>query len=256
MTVAELADRLDDRLRVGDFADIDPSANGLQVGDGAAEVRSVAFAVDAALGTIERAVESDADVLCVHHGLLWDGLDRVTGRAYDRIAALVDADLALYAAHLPLDAHADLGNAAGVAGILGLEDPSPFGELGPETIGRRGRLADGPLSTEELADRLDDGLGAHGPDVRTLGFGADQIETVGIVTGSGADWLDEAVEADLDAFVTGEGKQSLYHRAQDTGMNVLLGGHYATETFGVRSLQSLADGWGLETTFLDWPTGF
>jgi dinuclear metal center YbgI/SA1388 family protein len=254
--VAELAGRFDERLRVAAFADLDPSTNGLQVGDGEATVEHAAFAVDAAMATIEAASAADADVLCVHHGLIWDGLDRVTDRTYDRLAALVRADLALYAAHLPLDAHPELGNAAGVADRIGLDEVEAFGELGTETVGLAGALADGPVAREALADRLHDGLGDPERDVRTLAFGPEAIETVGVVTGSGADWLDEAATAGLDALVTGEGKHSLYHRAREAGVNVLLGGHYATETFGVASLQSLAEEWGLETTFVDHPTGF
>ena len=256
MRLAALADRLDERLRVDAFADVDPSANGLQVGDGDADVERAAFAVDAALATVEAAADAGADVLCVHHGLDWDGLERVTGPTYDRVAALVDADLGLYAAHLPLDAHPDLGNAAGVAGVLGLEDREPFGTLGAETVGLRGRLTDGPLAVEAVADRLGAGLEPADPPTRTLAFGDGPVETVGVVTGSGADWLEEAADAGLDALVTGEGKQSLYHRAREAGLHVLLGGHYATETFGVRSLQALAGEWGLETTFVDHPTGF
>ncbi|MFB6353794.1 MAG: Nif3-like dinuclear metal center hexameric protein [Halobacteriales archaeon] len=254
MRVAELASRYDERLRTDAFADVDPSANGLQVGTGDAVVGRAAFAVDAAIATIEAA--ADADVLCVHHGLVWGGLERLTGRTYDRIAALVEADLALYVAHLPLDAHPELGNAAGVADVIGLEDREPFGEEGPEPIGLAGRLADGPVARDALADRLDAGLDDPDRAVRTLAFGPEAVGSVGIVTGSGADWLDAAADAGLDALVTGEGKQALYHRAREAGVNVLLGGHYATETFGVRSLQSLAEEWGLETTYLDHPTGF
>jgi dinuclear metal center YbgI/SA1388 family protein len=252
--VAEFAARFDQRLRVAEFAEVDPSANGLQVGDADAPVGTAAFAVDAALATVEAAVDAGADVLCVHHGLVWDGLERVTGRTYDRVAALVEGDVALYVAHLPLDAHPELGNAAGVADVLDLDDREPFGTIGAETVGLRGTVDDGPLAVDELRGRLADGLG--GADVRVLDFGPDAVEALGVVTGSGADWLDEAADAGLDALVTGEGKQSLYHRAREAGVTVLLGGHYATETFGVRRLQSLAGEWGLETSFVDHPTGF
>jgi dinuclear metal center YbgI/SA1388 family protein len=254
MKLAALAERYDERLRVEDFADVDASANGLQVGDGGAEVERAAFAVDAARATIDAA--ADADVLCTHHGIVWDGLERVTGRTYDRVASLVEADLALYVAHLPLDAHLELGNAAGVADRLDLNDREPFGSIGPETVGLRGRVADGPIEIDALADRLADGLGDVDPAVRTLPFGPDTVADVAVITGSGADWLEEAAGAGLDALVTGEGKQSLYHRAREAEVNVVLGGHYATETFGVRRLQSLAEEWGLETTFIDHPTGF
>jgi len=254
--VAKLVDRFDERLRTGAFADLDASANGLQVGDGAGEVERAAFAVDAARATIDAAADADADVLCVHHGLVWGGLERVTGRSFDLVSRLVAADLDLYVAHLPLDAHPELGNAAGVADALDLADRTPFGELGPETVGLRGRVADGPVDIEALSERLAAGLEPADPPVRTLAFGPAEVATVGVVTGSGADWLEAAADAGLDALVTGEGKQSLYHRAREAGVTVLLGGHYATETFGVRSLQALAESWGVETTFVDWPTGF
>ena len=256
MKVQELADRFDGRLRTEAFADVDSSANGLQVGDADHEVAHAAFAVDAAMATIEAAADAGADVLCVHHGLVWGGLDRVTGRTYDRIAALVESDLALYVAHLPLDADLELGNAAGVADLLGLADREPFGEEGPETVGLRGTVADGPIDLEALADRLADGLGDVDPPVCTLPFGPDRVDGVAVVTGYGADFLEPAAEAGLDALVTGEGSQSVYHRAREADISVVFGGHYATETFGVRSLEALATDWGLETTFIDHPTGF
>lgn len=250
----ELCDRLDDRLRTADFADLDASANGLQVGRGDRSIEHVAFAVDGVRATIDAAADAHADLLVTHHGIVWGGLDRVTGQAYDRIAPLVENDLALYVSHLPLDGHPDLGNAAGVADLLGLEDREPFGEIGPETIGRRGRTADsltiGELRTQ-LATELDTGDGR----VRAFDFGPDEIEDVAIVTGSGADFLDEAREAGVDALVTGEAKGKLYHEAREAGLNVLLAGHYATETFGVRALRDLVAEWGLETTFVDHPTG-
>jgi dinuclear metal center YbgI/SA1388 family protein len=257
MALSEIADRYDERLRTADYADLDASANGLQVapgGDGLNETRGVehaAFAVDAAVETIERA--ADADLLVTHHGLIWDGLERVTGRDHRRIAALIQNDLALYVSHLPLDGHQELGNAAGVGDLLSLEDRAPFGSLGPEHIGQQGRLPE-PTGGAELRERLAGGVDHEGR-VRLFDFGPDAIESVGVVTGSGADWLPEAAEAGLDAFVTGEGKQKLYHDARELGVTVVLAGHYGTETFGVRSLQSLAIRWGVKTTFLDCPTG-
>jgi dinuclear metal center YbgI/SA1388 family protein len=257
--LSELVDRYDNRLRTDDYADLDASANGLQVGPGGdgrnetAEVEHVAFAVDAALETIGRAADAGADLLVTHHGLIWDGLERVTGRDHRRITALIENDLALYVSHLPLDGHQNLGNAAGVGDILSLEDRAPFGSLGSEHIGQRGRLPE-PMGGEKLRDRLS-GEVDHEGQVRLFDSGPDVIESVGIVTGSGADWLPEAAEAGLDAFLTGEGKQKLYHDARELGVTVVLAGHYGTETFGVASLASLATGWGLETSVLDCPTG-
>ena len=254
MHLSSVVDRLDAELRTADYADLDASANGLQVGPDEAEIERVAFAVDGVRETFEAATEADADLLVVHHGLSWGGFDRVTGRTYDRLAPLLEGDLALYVSHLPLDGHPDLGNAAGVADVLELENRAPFGELGPEYIGQRGTAAD-PYSPDEVCDRLEATLDMGGQPVQHLAFGPDEIEDVAIVTGSGTDWLDEAVAADADAFVTGEGKGKVYHEAKEAGIHVFLAGHYATETFGVRSLQELVDEWGLETTYLDVPTG-
>ena len=258
MNLSTFCGRLDERLRTDAYADLDASANGLQVGpdgSGGADpgIERAAFAVDAAVETAERAADARADVLCVHHGLFWGGFERATGRIYDRLAPLFATDLALYVSHLPLDGHPDLGNAAGIADALGLRDRASFGTLGPEHIGLRGRAADG-FTPDELRDRL---AAECDPErgVRHLDFGPDRIENVVIATGSAADWFDEAAEADAEAFVTGEGKQAVYHEAREAGVHVYLAGHYATETFGVRSLQSLAEEWGIETTFLDCPTG-
>jgi dinuclear metal center YbgI/SA1388 family protein len=261
MDLHEVVDRLDEELRTDDYADVDASANGLQVGPGGdgtgatATVDRVAFAVDAARATCEAAAEADADLLVTHHGLVWGGLDRVTGRAYRRIEPLVRDDVALYVSHLPLDGHPTLGNAAGVADLLGLDDRQPFGTIGAETVGLRGRLPE-PQSTAALAATLTEGTeGDRGVDV--LDFGPPRLRDVAVLTGSGTDWLDEAVAAGVDALVTGEGKQQVYHRAREAGIAVLLAGHYATETFGVRSLQSLVDDWdaGIGTTYLPHPTG-
>jgi dinuclear metal center YbgI/SA1388 family protein len=255
MELTELVDRYDETLRTDAYAEIDASANGLQVGgsDEEREVDHVAVAVDAARATIDEAASAGADVLVTHHGLSWGGIERVTGRTYDRIARLVDADLALYVSHLPLDGHPQVGNAAGLAEFVGVDDREPFATIGGEPIGTRGTLST-PVSAPDLRDRLDE-LPQGGEDTRLLSFGPEQIEEVAIVTGSGADFLDDAVDAGVDAFVTGEGKQQVYHQAREAGCNVFLAGHYATETFGVQSLAGLADDWGMETTSIEHPTG-
>lgn len=254
MDCRTLCDRLNERLDRDAYADVDASANGLQIGPDTLDIERVAFAVDAAVETIEEAASRDADLLVTHHGISWGGIERVTGREYERIAAAIENDLCLYAAHLPLDGHQELGNAAGLADLLGLEDREPFGAYGGEFIGQQGTVPHG-LSVDALRDTLDGELDTGGRGVQVLDFGPDEIQRVAIVTGSGVDWLDEAVAAGADALVTGEGKQNAYHEAKESGINVVLAGHYATETFGVRALQDLVDGWGLETTFVDHPTG-
>jgi dinuclear metal center YbgI/SA1388 family protein len=253
MELSELVARYDEELRTDAYADVDASANGLQVGPGEGTVEHVAAAVDAATATVEEAAAAGADVLVTHHGLSWGGIERVTGPTYDRIAALVDAGTALYVSHLPLDGHQELGNAAGLAEFLGLEDREPFAAMGGEPIGQRGRLSS-PESAQTLRERLDE-LPQGSAETRLLPFGPESVERVAVVTGSGSDFLDDAVAAGVDTLVTGEGKQQVYHRARETETNVLLAGHYATETFGVRSLAALAAEWGLETTYVEHPTG-
>ncbi|MFC3477214.1 Nif3-like dinuclear metal center hexameric protein [Halobacterium litoreum] len=252
MDLADIVSQWNDRLRVDDYEDA--ATNGLQVGPRDADVDRIAFAVDTAVETVEAAVEWDADLLVAHHGVVWGGLGSVTGREFDRIRPLVDGDCALYAVHLPLDGHPELGNAAGLADLLGVEEREPFGDAGGEHVGVRGTFAS-PFASDELAARLDADLDTGGRDVQVLDFGPDELEDVAVLTGGGADWIREAEAAGVDAFVTGEGKQKLYHEAREAGISVFLAGHYATETFGVRALQSVAEAWGVETTFLDRPTG-
>ncbi|WP_135821025.1 Nif3-like dinuclear metal center hexameric protein [Halostella litorea] len=254
MDLSTFVERFDEELRVDDYADVDAAANGLQVGPEEGTVDHAAFAVDAAIETIDAAADAGADVLVAHHGVSWGGFDRVTGRTYDRIAPLVECDLALYSAHLPLDGHEEWGNAAGVADLLDLADRERFGEVGPEYVGLRGRAAE-PFAADDLRGQLADALDTGGRDVQVLNFGPDRIEDVAVVTGSGADWIDEADRKGVDALITGEGKQKAYHMAREAGVTVFLAGHYATETFGVRSLQGVAEEWGVETTYVDHPTG-
>lgn len=253
MDLTELCARLDERLETNAYADLDASANGLQVGPPQQEIEHATFAVDGAVATIEEAAALDTDLLVVHHGLSWGGFERVTDRFYERIAPLIEHDIALYVSHLPLDGHQELGNAAGLADLLDLQAREPFGTLGSEHIGQRGRLST-PLSTDELREQLET-LDSGTETVQTLPFGPEPIEDVAIVTGSGVDWLDEARAVGADALITGEGKQQVYHEAREAGITVYLAGHYATETFGVQALQSLAKNWGIETTFIDHPTG-
>ncbi len=254
MDCGDLCDRLDELLDTAAYADLDASANGLQVGRRDRAVDRVAVAVDAAAATVEAANEAGADLLLTHHGLVWGSLERVTGRDYDRIAGLVEGDLGLYVSHLPLDGHQELGNAAGVGDVLGLEGRGPFGAIGPECLGQRGRLP-APTPVGDLRERLAEELDTGGRDVQVLAFGPEAVEDVAVVTGSGVDWLQEAVDVGADALVTGEGKQSVYHEAREAGIHVVLAGHYATETSGVRSLAERLGSWGLETVFVDHPTG-
>lgn len=255
MDLHAITERYDDRLQIDDYVDVDASTNGLQVGDPemASEIDHVAFAVDAAIETIEAAAATNADLLVTHHGLIWNGLEDVTGQTHRRLAALFENNLALYAAHLPLDGHQELGNAATICHELDLAERAPFGTLGSEVVGQQGQLSQ-EISPEELQNRVATLTDQDRP-VRLFDFGPPRIKQIGVVTGSGVDWVSEAAETGLDALVTGEGKQQLYHDAKELELNVLLAGHYATETFGIQSLAEMTEEWGLETTVIDCPTG-
>ncbi|WP_255195305.1 Nif3-like dinuclear metal center hexameric protein [Halorarius litoreus] len=253
MDLPDFAGRLDDELDVGMWASADYAVNGLQVGPETAEVEHAAFAVDGVVATFEDAADAGADVLVVHHGISWGGIDRITGKEFDRVRTLLDNDLALYAVHGPLDAHPEYGNAAQLCEFLDLSVEEPFGRDGPGHVGQRGRTDD-PYTPTELREKLAE-LENGGEPVQHLDFGPDEISDVAVLTGSGVDWLDEAREKGVDALVTGEGKQPAYHEAREAGIHVFLAGHYATETFGVRALQDLVEEWGLETTYLSHPTG-
>lgn len=254
MDCQEVCDRLDDLLETAAYADVDASANGLQVGEPTGELEHVAFAVDAAVETIEMAQDVDADLLVVHHGLSWGGIDRITGIEYQRIAGLIEAELPLYVSHLPLDGHQELGNAAGIADLLDLQERRPFATMGEVMVGQRG-YTEASLTIEELADTLERRLDTGDQPVRALHFGPEAISEVAIVTGSGADWIREATDVGADVLITGEGKQQAYHEARELDLSVVLAGHYATETLGLQALADHVNQWGIETTFLECPTG-
>lgn len=251
MELGDLVDRLDDDLLVDTYRDDDLSLNGLQVGDRRATVERIVGAVDAAMGTIERAIDRDADLLIVHHGLFWGQLEAMTDHRYDRIRALVEGDLALYTCHLPLDGHPTLGNAAVIASRLGMDDPEPFPDA-QTPIGVIGSLE---TETPDLIAGVADAVDIEADSLRTLGPEPASIERLAIVTGSGTDYIESAATAGADVLLTGEGKHSAFHKAEDIGLSVILAGHYATETVGIQALLGRLDDWGFDTAFVDLPTG-
>jgi dinuclear metal center YbgI/SA1388 family protein len=249
MDLRELTDYLDTFLRLREVPDWSGALNGLQV-DSPRAIGRVASAVDAAQATIDAAIAWGADLLLVHHGLFWDGNRPLTGRRYKRLKAILDADLAVYAAHLPLDVHPEVGNNAVLARTLGIEPRGTFGEYKGTAVGVWGEL---DVSRDELLARTEAALG--GP-VQLVPGGPERIRRAGVITGAGADEIAAAVAAGLDAFVTGEARHHNFFDAEEGGINLLLGGHYATETFGVRALGAhLAERFGLEWTFIDHPSG-
>jgi dinuclear metal center YbgI/SA1388 family protein len=246
----ELVSWLDDYLRVREVPDFPGALNGLQVESSGRPVRRVAAAVDAAEATIARALAGGADLVLVHHGLFWDGNQPVTGRRYRRLKPLLEADVALYAAHLPLDVHPEVGNNVVLARALGIEVRGSFGEHRGMPLGVWGELE---IHREALCARLDELLGGR---VRLLPGGPERIRRVGVITGGAGDEISAAIAAGLDAFVTGEGKHHHFFDATEGGINVLFGGHYATETWGVKALaRRLEEAHGIEWFFVDHPSG-
>ena len=249
MHLNELVEYLDAYLDVSSVPDFGGAVNGLQVAS-SGEVGRIAAAVDATQATIAAAVDAGADVLLVHHGLFWDGEQAVTGRRYRRLKALMTADLAVYGAHLPLDVHPEVGNNVVLARTLGIEVEGRFGEYKGQPLGYWGRLE---IRREALAARLDQVLGCR---VRLIGGGPERVERVGVITGGAGGEVGAAIEAGLDAFVTGEGAHHNYFDAEEGGINLYLGGHYATEVWGVRALaEHLHEKFDLPWTFIDRPTG-
>jgi dinuclear metal center YbgI/SA1388 family protein len=186
----------------------------------------------------------------VHHGLFWDGLRPLTGRRHRKLARLIRADLALYSVHLPLDSHAEIGNCILLLRALGLQAGGRFGPFQGTELGWWG-VSD--VARDELVERTRVALGGA---VRVLPYGPERTERVGVVTGSGGSLVEAAARQGLDTLVTGEGAHHVAIDAQELGVNVIYGGHYATETFGIRALgEHLAERFALAHEFLDLPTG-
>jgi dinuclear metal center YbgI/SA1388 family protein len=253
MLLKELDDWLRQRFAIDAMQKSDPGMNGVQVGRLDKEVTRVAFAVDACMESFKRAAAWQADLLLVHHGLYWGGAYPLCGPAYDRIECLVKNNLALYAMHLPLDAHPELGNNIGLARQLGLADILPFGTWRGASIGFKGTLPT-PLRIEEVVIKV---FGDWRATLGSLPFGKEHNRTVGIVSGGATDEVDQAIAEGLDLFITGDSDHTLYHRCLEAGINVIFGGHYQTEIWGVSQLaRHLRAETGLETCFIDLPTGF
>jgi dinuclear metal center YbgI/SA1388 family protein len=245
----EIVSALDEYLDIDGMHD--SSLNGLQI-EGAAEIERVALAVDAAQATIDAAVAADCRMLIVHHGLFWGSQVALRGVMGRRVRAAFAGDLSLYAAHLPLDAHDEVGNNVLLAQALGGAVDGKFGEYEGAPIGVLARLAE-PLDIGGLAGRLA-AAGCEEPLIWSFGDG--EVSRIALVTGRGGFALAEAAAAGADCFITGEPIQELYHAARDHGIHCLFGGHYATETFGVRAVGAwLAGKFGVETVWIDHPTG-
>lgn len=244
-----IVEHCDKTLAISSFRDWDGAFNGLQAENSGA-VSRIAAAVDARRATIDRAIDQGADLLLAHHGLFWSPQHPWTGARYQLLRRVLDGNLAIYSAHLPLDAHPRLGNSVLLARGLRLRRLRPFFEAKGRTIGFAGET---DLALDDLAARLGELCGA--PPV-VLPSGPKRCRQVGVVTGGAGAEVREAVAAGLDTFVTGEGPHWTATLAEELGVNVLYGGHYATETFGVKALAAhLSKKFRLPWFFVDYPTG-
>ena len=231
------------------FPDYPNALNGLQV-EGRAEIGLVGAAVDASEETIAAAVDRGIHFLLVHHGLFWGGLGPITGGRFRKVEALIRGGVGLYSLHLPLDAHPEMGNNALLMGKLGLNPAGRFGSFMDVEVGGWGQVE---VTRETLLGRLKKAVEG---DARLIPGGPKKVRRVGVLTGAGASALSEAAALGLDTLVTGEAPHHAYHEAMELGVNLLLGGHYATETFGVKALAgSLSEEFQLPWEFLHFPTG-
>ncbi|MDP6504363.1 MAG: Nif3-like dinuclear metal center hexameric protein [Planctomycetota bacterium] len=247
--LTKLVTYLDDYLKTGEVPDHSGAHNGLQV-EGRPTVKKIVAAVDGCRSTIEQAATLEADLLIVHHGFFWSGVQRFVGPVYQRYKTLFDSGISVYSSHLPLDAHPDVGNNHELARGLGLQVDAGFGDYEGLEIGVR---CSADLARNELIERLDSLLGTPS---NVLECGPLRVRQIGIVTGGGGSMVGEAADAGLDTLITGEGAHHNYHTAEEYGVNLILSGHYATETFGVRALaRHIEEKFGIEWEFVEHPSG-
>ena len=248
-SLTSIASYLDTELRIAELPDYPGAVNGLQLSS-SGKVSRVAAAVDASLPVVKKAVAAGADLLIVHHGMFWNGAKPVTGALYEKLKIAMDAGLAIYSAHIPLDVHPSLGNNARYAEALGLTKTEPFFPWKGIQLGLRGHW-DGDLQSLVTAAEQVLGSPVHVRGELDVGAGA-----VGIITGGAGSEVEAIAAEGIDTFLTGEGPHWSYTAAEELGLNMIYGGHYATETFGVRALaERLEDQFGLPWDFLDHPTG-
>ena len=226
MTRDELVKHYYDILDISAFDDI--SLNGLQISMSNKEVKKVAFAVDASMDSITVAADEGADLLFVHHGLFWGSPIAISGMHYHRVKKALDNDMGLFACHIPLDAHPLYGNNAQMALRLGMTSYDPFGTFKGKYVGFKGKL------------------------LRTICFGKDMVETVGIISGGASGDVRDAIQENLDCFITGEVEHSDFHLVKESNMNMIAGGHYRSEVFGVKAMMRYTEKeLGLESFFID-----
>ena len=247
-TLSEIVEYTNDYLRVEEIEDWPNALNGLQI-ENSGKVTKIGAAVDVSTRVLTEAAKKNVDLLIVHHGLFWPGLKSVTGALRRQMKIAFENDIALYSAHLPLDLHPKVGNNARLAAALGLKSTKRFLKEKGESIGVKAKVS---VSRSALIRKLRTVL--RGP-VKTFNFGSSAPRRVGVVTGAAGSEIYRVAEAKVDTLITGEAPHWAAVAAEELGMNLILGGHYATETFGVKALAThLSERFKLPWEFLNFPT--
>jgi dinuclear metal center YbgI/SA1388 family protein len=247
--LSALVDTVSAELRLREIPDYPGAINGLQLANGGTVTR-VAAAVDACLPVVKAAVARGADLLVVHHGLFWSGAQPIVGSLYEKLKTAMEANLAIYSAHIPLDVHPVLGNNAQLAAALEFSDTTPFFDWKGIQLGVRAAV---DLDRDMLAARVG---AATGAPVHVCPGGPGRVRSVGIITGGAGSEVAAMAATGVDTFITGEGPHWSYTAAEELGLNLIYGGHYATETFGVKALAAkIGADYGLPWEFIDHPTG-
>ncbi|MGB4009026.1 MAG: Nif3-like dinuclear metal center hexameric protein [Bacillota bacterium] len=247
MKLSEIVEYLDCYLMVPHSPD--SSLNGLQV-ETDRDIIKVAMAVDATLETFEQAKKHQAELVIAHHGLFWDKVP-IRGPLYRRVRYLIENRIGLYAAHLPLDMHEEVGNNAELARILGIKNARPFLRYKGSLIGLIGDIE--AVNIHEVARLLENQIGSG---IQVFPFSRRKITSVAICSGGGGGDLDQAIEAGADLYLTGEASHEAVALARDAETSVIFAGHYATETLGPKALgRHIEAKLGLPTVFVQAPTG-
>lgn len=245
----ELVTYLDGELKTASIPDYPGAMNGLQLANTGQICRIVA-AVDASLRVIEAAASGGPGLLIVHHGIFWQGIQPITGPYFRKLKIAIDAGLAIYSSHLPLDVHPMVGNNILLARAIGLQDAEPFLDCKGLSIGLCGSWLG---SRQQLADSL---TGVLGGPIHICPGGPETISRVGLITGGAGSEVAKVAAAGVDTFITGEGPHWSYPLAEELGLNLFYGGHYATETFGVKAISAaVGSQFGIPCEFLHFPTG-
>jgi dinuclear metal center YbgI/SA1388 family protein len=248
-SLAQIVSYADEHLRLGEIADWPNALNGLQLENSGA-VTKIGAAVDASTRAIDAAIGGGMNFLIVHHGLFWPGLQPMTGGRRRLLERAFQHDLAIYSAHLPLDVHSVLGNNAQLAAVLGFENTEPFFEMKGQYIGLK---IQADIACATLVGKLEESL--RGP-IKSFPAGPEQTRTIGLITGGAGSEIYAVARQGMDTFITGEAPHWAAVAADELGVNLLLGGHYATETFGVKALAAhLSNRFNLPWEFIDCPTG-